>query len=400
MRNKYFIIILVLLSALFLSNCSEVEDDISQPPILEGVHGKDNINPTSDEFHGKLMEGSGFVECQKCHAANFAGGTTEVSCIECHPSVSVHQDGIFSASSPNFHGKFLADNELEMSECKTCHGIEYEGGVSSPTCANCHSGINVHKVGIVSPSSPDFHGKYIINQNWALAECSTCHGEDYSGGLVSNSCNTCHTGTNGPESCNTCHGDFSDESKIAPPRDLNGNIQTSAKGVGAHSSHLSDNMLSAEISCYECHPKIENTDNFVFAHIDGLPAEMEFGSVASAGASSPSYNSDLSCSNTYCHGNFAFSKDDAESKNLYAYTDTEIVGNNFSPIWNVVDDTQAECGTCHGRKNELGDIISPTPIGHFGNFQADACFLCHRSVFDENGELIKSKHINGEKDLD
>ena len=41
MRNKYFIIILVLLSLLFVLNCSEVQDEITQPPVLEGVHGSD-----------------------------------------------------------------------------------------------------------------------------------------------------------------------------------------------------------------------------------------------------------------------------------------------------------------------------------------------------------------------
>ena len=289
-----------------------------------------------------------------------------------------------------------------MSECKSCHGIEYEGGTASPTCVGCHSGISVHKAGIVSPSSPDFHGKFLQDKGWSLSECSTCHGADYSGGLVSNSCNTCHSGTNGPESCNTCHGDFRDESKIAPPRDLSGNTQTSAKGVGAHSSHLYENMLSAEISCYECHPQVESADNYVFAHIDGLPAEMKFGSIASSGLSTPSYNNDLSCANTYCHGNFSFNKN--ESENKYAYTNSEIVGNNFSPIWNKVDGTQAACGTCHGEIDESGNLITPQPVGHFGpsvgTFSLDQCPVCHTATFNEDGTLNKLVHMNGEKNLE
>jgi predicted CxxxxCH...CXXCH cytochrome family protein len=208
-----------------------------------------------------------------------------------------------------------------------------------------------------------------------LNQCSQCHGTDYSGGLVSSSCNTCHSGSNGPESCNTCHGDFSDESRIAPPKDLSDNIETSARGVGAHSTHLYDNMVSAELSCTDCHPEVQTDDNYVFAHINGLPAEIAFGDLASQGGSDPVYNTDLSCANTYCHGNFDFNG---------------IMGNNFSPVWNIVDGTQGACGTCHGKDG------TPAPQGHFGNFEADDCVTCHSTTFNEDGSLNKLTHINGE----
>jgi Geobacter CxxxxCH...CXXCH motif (GSu_C4xC__C2xCH) len=401
MRSIYLVIILLFVSSLLLFNCSKVQDEITQPPVLEGVHSNNTLNPTSPEFHGQLMEESGFEPCKKCHDANFTGGLAQVSCLDCHPSISVHKEGLFSPSSPNFHGKYLADNELEMSKCKSCHGIEYEGGVSSPGCFDCHTGISVHKIGIISPSSPDFHGNFIKDQNWALNQCNTCHGEDYSGGLVSTSCNTCHTGTNGPEACNTCHGDFTDESKIAPPSNLSDNSSTSANGVGAHSTHLYDNNISSDISCYECHPKIESTDNYVFAHIDGLPAEITFGTIASSGLTTPAYNSNLSCSNTYCHGNFEFNKE--ESENKHAYSDSLIVGNNFSPLWTTVDGTQAACGTCHGEIDDDGNLITPQPIGHFGqssgSWTIDQCVFCHSSTYNEDGSLNKFTHMNGEKNL-
>lgn len=379
MKHKIISIIIISIFSIAFFNCSEVEDNITKPAEPEGVHGSNALIENSEEFHGNLSE-DGLEECKKCHDASFSGGLTTVSCIDCHPTINVHQENLASPASPNFHGKFLADNEIEMSKCKSCHGLEYQGGVSSPTCQTCHSGISVHKAGIVSPSSEDFHGNFLKNTNWDLSECKTCHNNDYSGGLVSSSCNTCHSGSNGPESCNTCHGNFEDESKIAPPRDLSGNTLTSAKGVGAHTSHLYENILSNEISCYECHPSSENTDNYVAAHIDGLPAEMAFGAFSSSGLSEPSYNSDLSCANTYCHGNFEFGN---------------IKGNNFSPVWNIVDGTQAACGTCHGKLNGDGNLI-PTPEGHFGEYTEDACIGCHPTAYNEDGSLNKSAHINGE----
>lgn len=292
MRNKYFIIISVLLSVLFLFNCSEVKDDISQPEELEGVH-------------------------------------------------------------PDGFGKIGSDN---------------------------------------------FHSYKIQSANWDMTNCQKCHAADFSGGTAGVSCLDCHTGNAGPEACNTCHGVFADESKIAPPTDLSNNYETSAKGVGAHVAHVYENELSLIISCNECHPSNESGSvDFVKTHIDGLPAEMKFGEIASSGLSDPNYNSDLSCSNTYCHGNFSFSIDDSE--NQYAYADSVIIGNNFSPIWNIVDDTQAACGTCHGRTNEQGEIISPTPQGHFGDFPAENCVLCHTTAFNEDGTLNKSIHMNGEKNL-
>ncbi len=58
------------------------------------------------------MGDNGLESCKKCHDANFSGGPTNVSCLDCHPSVNVHKEGIFSPTSPNFHGKYLADNEF------------------------------------------------------------------------------------------------------------------------------------------------------------------------------------------------------------------------------------------------------------------------------------------------
>lgn len=250
----------------------------------------------------------------------------------------------------------------------------------------------VHIEGFATVGSNDFHGKYLKENKWDLETCQKCHASNYSGGPSKVSCLTCHPTASGPEACNTCHGVFSNPLRAAPPRDLSGNFETTARGVGAHTSHLYETKISNGVSCFECHPsKLNSTDGFVKAHIDEFPAEIEFGHFASSGSSKPIYNADLTCSNTYCHGNFEFSK--AESANQWAYSDSVIVGANFNPIWNKVDGTQAACGTCHGKDG------TPTPTGHFGSFTAEQCINCHASAFNEDGTLNKFAHLNGEKNL-
>ena len=269
MRNKYFVIVLILVSTLFIYNCSEVKDDIAQPEELEGIHPDGFGTLGADNFHSFKIQAKGWdmTGCQKCHAVNYTGGTTGVSCLDCH------QDA------------------------------------------------------------------------------------------------------NGPESCNTCHGDFSNDSRIAPPTDLDNNYLTSAKGVGAHTAHVYESTMFLGAGCYDCHPGNSSDDDYIVSHSDGLPAEMII-----SGYSFENY----SCSDTYCHGNFEFG---------------DIKGNNFSPVWNIVDGTQAACGTCHGTTNNQGEIISPTPEGHPGNFQAENCISCHPSTFNEDGSRNKFIHINGKANI-
>ncbi len=247
--------------------------------------------------------------------------------------------------------------------------------------------ISVHKQGITDVNSPNFHGNLIRQNNWSFAQCIQCHAADFTGGITGKSCLKCHTEPAGPEACNTCHGDFKDPNKIAPPRDTKGMTSTSSPGVGAHSSHLYENTLSKAISCSTCHNVPQSFDDP--DHIDGYPAEVIFSGLADSNiAANVTFSFDsLTCSNSYCHGNFEFKKSDAIPTNQFAYTSDKIVGNNFSPVWNKVDESQDSCGTCHG--------IPPT--GHI-NAPITACYLCHGDVVDANGNIInKDKHINGYK---
>ena len=252
----------------------------------------------------------------------------------------------------------------------------------------------VHPEGFGTPSSPDFHKFVFRNNDWGinLTECQQCHAADYSGGVTDVSCLGCHSQPAGPEACNTCHGVFANPDFIAPPNDLEDNSDIGSKGVGAHYSHVYNNSMSTNIGCFECHQQTTSEGKFVHTHISPPPAKMEFGefthpdSLAINPDSSgvPEYEfTDVTCSNTYCHGNFKFGN---------------IEGNNNTVIWNSTTEIEAECGTCHGRI--INDNLTPLPVGHFGSFGKTSCVNCHPSVVDADGEIIdKLKHINKQVDL-
>jgi hypothetical protein len=365
--------------------CSDLKDNIETTAPSITTHGSGAFDPASSEYHGNLVLNStnGMTDCQKCHAADYSGGITGVSCQACHSTINIHKDGIVNRASNNFHPKYLKANNQQMNVCSSCHGIDYSGGIASPTCVNCHGGISVHKEGITDTESPNFHGKFIASIHWDLTKCSQCHTENYSGGLISTSCLGCHTQTNGPEACNTCHGDFNDPSKISPPRALNGSTETTFAGVGAHNKHLNDNTLGSDISCSTCHKVPQSFSSTGHIDSDGK-AELTFGELAKHGGANPSYNfTDNKCSNAYCHGNFVFRK--SQSNFQFIYTDSIMVGNKFSPTWNIVDGTEAACGSCHGLP----------PTGH-ADYDLTACVNCHSGVVDAQGNIVdKTKHING-----
>ncbi|MFH1195629.1 MAG: CxxxxCH/CxxCH domain-containing protein [bacterium] len=258
--------------------------------------------------------------------------------------------------------------------------------------------ISIHSAGFGNPSSPDFHSKYFVENGWQLKNCIKCHGSNYTGGTTGSSCVTCHTQSDGPEACNTCHGDFSDPTNIAPPRDVMGNIATTAKGVGAHQTHTIGNTRTAAMGCYDCHTAdVTEGEKYVFSHIGQLPAEILFSGLGNKTGNANYDFTSLQCSNTYCHGNFEFLK--SESSHTIGYVADKMEGNKFNPVWNVVDGTQAKCGTCHGELDASGNLVTAVPKGHLPSDLIN-CVNCHFGIVDAQGNVTdKNKHINGERNV-
>ena len=305
------------------------------------------------------------------------------------PDISTHGEGVTNPASENFHGNyFVGDNAAGFSDCAQCHASDLNGGTAQVSCVNCHSSIGTHKEGIIDPTSPNFHGKFIsTNLAWDMRECGTCHASDYSGGIASPTCLSCHIYEDGPEQCNTCHGAFADTTKVAPPTALNGSLVTTYAGVGAHNTHLYENSVGKEILCETCH-KLPSS-MYANGHLgsDGK-AEVIFDQLAIHRGVNPNYSfTNNNCSDTYCHGNFVFYRD--SSVYAFAYTAPTMVGSNLSVKWNQVDGSQALCGSCHGLP----------PTGHVAA-TLNTCVNCHPGVVDNQGNIVdKTKHINGIKNV-
>ncbi len=238
--------------------------------------------------------------------------------------------------------------------------------------------VSIHEAGFTDPSSANFHAKYIRSKNFDLQLCQTCHGSDYSGGTTGQSCNTCHSKPGGPENCTVCHGSVN----AAPPKDLADNVSPTARAVGAHQKHLLGGIIGAPVACSECHRVPQSLTDA--GHIDGTEhAEVRFDSTSQKYRSGAQYvASNVSCANTYCHGNF----NGGNSANTM--------------LWNDVSANATQCGTCHGdvTKSTLKEKAFPVS-GHTAAGITSDCSTCHGSVVDQNLSFRDvTRHINGKID--
>jgi predicted CxxxxCH...CXXCH cytochrome family protein len=140
--------------------------------------------------------------------------------------------------------------------------------------------------------------------------------------------------------------------------------------VGAHRSHLAlskTTTFHAPVECASCHLVPAEVQSPGHIDDDDNRAELTFGALARTGGAEPVLNEDGSCSNVYCHGS------------------TLTGGSLNAPIWNVVNGTARECGTCHG---------APPPAPHPAN---ENCGSCHPTVSaaDNRVFLDPTLHING-----
>ena len=167
--------------------------------------------------------------------------------------------------------------------------------------------------------------------------------------------------------CSTCHGN---SVSPAPPKALDGSTSRTSLGVGAHRAHLTDSPLRAAIACDECHVVPETVD--APGHVDALPAELTFGTLATSRGAEPAWDRDAAtCSNVYCHGA------------------TLSGGANTVPKWTVADGSQAQCGACHGTP-------PPAPHPQTGD-SLGQCSYCHPGTVAPDGTILvaEGKHING-----
>jgi predicted CxxxxCH...CXXCH cytochrome family protein len=196
------------------------------------------------------------------HQAHLTGGafSRPLVCTECHDvpardDVSAHVGPL--PAEVRLLGVAETDGRMPSFSHATasctdswCHGPGPSGHSASPSwisatsldCTSCHE---------LPPPAP----------HPASDRCSSCHAEVVAAdnltitslsrhvdGMVDVSVN---------EGCTSCHGD----DNPAPPRDLSGNTDPSAPGVGAHQVHLAGTERSRAVECNECHVAFWCSDN-------------------------------------------------------------------------------------------------------------------------------------------
>ena len=280
---------------------------------------------------------------------------------------------------------------------------ELKNGLPSPVSSE----IAAHPQTWTDKASAGFHGTDILNSPSQYALCIRCHAASFTGGTSGVSCmgSGCHIDVNGtpksPMACNTCHGAFNapagQVSSWAPPRAVNGDTAESSPDVGAHQAHLLT-TIARMLQCQSCHivPSSVNDPG----HMDTNPPRATVvihdtlaSTVSGSGSFVPHPTYDPAahtCNDTYCHGSWRLNISSAPASNRGFYTDTVMLGNFASPIWNG-GAAEGACGTCH-------DL---PPKGHVNfNWTAKECGNCHRGIVDANGNISdKTRHMNGMVDV-
>ena len=141
------------------------------------------------------VSGQGFASCQTCHGANFAGGSTNVSCFLCH--------GPPHAPAP-WRGAPYTHTDTDPSNAPVCAQCHRNANPGTPGCFNntlCHATPVPHPVDnawVATPPAPQPHGnsaKAAPGDNTGFLYCQTCHGTgtNFLGGISGISCQLCHT---------------------------------------------------------------------------------------------------------------------------------------------------------------------------------------------------------------
>lgn len=391
------------------------------------VQAVDNTNHSGKTGKGSVVTkasayiGDGMIlrraEEETCHACHKTDRNRTPSDADWNQAIKTHSSVSLGSSKWSAQGGWgVAGGKYGEFVCTTCH--------------TAHSTANIYviKETITAPNSPtdsfpgstvDFRtksgtagvtlgtmGDDTAGHATSTRVCEVCHSQTnyhkYNqatdpGHNNATDCTSCHThkiAFGGGGACNSCHG--------APPGYLTGVVEDTnapAQYTASHAKHYdrtAGGLITSYVStairstagayvfdCGRCHNNVAGTHT---ADTNGtvdvlLPLGGTFTPGSYTGGDNPPppgsvtfKNSNGTCSNVYCHGNFAGSG---------------ITTN--TPTWGG----SAACGTCHG-----ASAASPPAGGshsrHVGGatMVALACDMCHEDT--ATGSSINSRvfHVN------
>lgn len=169
------------------------------------------------------------------------------------------------AVHPADWGRTHADQAQDLRGCQGCHGLDFTGGSSGVSCFDCHASgppFVLHPAGWVNVIQD--HQAFALTQSWTTCSAAACHGPILAGGSAGPSCfnlsASCHATTGGdpgaphPASftdpavhgplakanqffCRNCHG--------RPQNNFDGGFVADLPGV---------TPINANGACSLCHP--------------------------------------------------------------------------------------------------------------------------------------------------
>jgi hypothetical protein len=54
------------------------------------------------------------------------------------PELTIHREGILDKDSPTWHGNLVRESSWDLKACQNCHAADYSGGITGASCLNCH----------------------------------------------------------------------------------------------------------------------------------------------------------------------------------------------------------------------------------------------------------------------
>ena len=131
MKLKLVFILSILI--LLIISCSKNAD-----PLPSVTHPMEWNISGSDQFHGDKVLVAGSGSCTSCHGIDFSGGPSGVACADCHATFP-HPPNWSTPGSEDSHAAFLKSIYWDMSRCQDCHGEDHTGGTSGVSCYDCHT---------------------------------------------------------------------------------------------------------------------------------------------------------------------------------------------------------------------------------------------------------------------
>lgn len=182
---RIFKTLLTVLALIGLFACSKANDKVSNFDPNTGKHLAGWVVALSGGNHPEayLRDSN---SCSECHGKNLAGGISKVSCfsasrngINCHPGGPAnHPAGWAGADSHGAAAKAIFTDRNGMIHCQRCHGADFAGGTSGKSCLNtagCH-GTGIMAAHPQKPWRSSIGGRTHSNTDASnAAACAACH---------------------------------------------------------------------------------------------------------------------------------------------------------------------------------------------------------------------------------